>query len=205
MPRDAALATGYSTGGSIQMLAASADVSPEPMLILSADLSVLAMNAASRRLLPDLRCGLPLDEHLHPSGLEFEGTPLGEAIRIVARKSAEDRPARLLVRRSPADTERLAFFMRLPGGAGVDGWTMAIEGSAAREDLVELRAKAREAAHSLNNVVMTAVGNVSLARLPSTSPSDASRLLDAAERNLLQVRDVTRSLQAVARKDITGA
>lgn len=171
-------------------------------MVLADDLVLLHLNAAAERFLGVTHAtGRNLGDFLKPSGLEFDGNTLEQAIdQTSARTGAAQ--FRLMVRKNAGDAERILFLCRLPVSASRAVWSAAVEGSVAREDLVELRAKAREVAHSLNNVVMTAVGNVSLARLYAAQPPESTKHLDSAERNLLQVREITRELQIIAKKDI---
>jgi signal transduction histidine kinase len=174
------------------------------MLLMNNAFRIVSHNLAAVRFFDsDGLVGKDLPDLLITSGMEFEGTPLIEAIDIVVQRSAPAGLIKLQVRRSKSDAERLLVLQPLTEAGPGLAWSAAVEGSNSREDLVQLRAKAREAAHSLNNVVMTAVGNVSLARLRLGNASEeATRHLDAAERNLLQVRDITRDLQQIAKKDL---
>lgn len=177
-------------------------VCPEPMVVLKDDLVVLGHNFAAGRFLGSMQLvGRQLGDFLKPSGLEFDGSKLGPTVAIIAARITSGGAVRVLVRRDDEDLERLLFLNRLDL-QGAPAWAASIEGATAREDLLELRSKSRESAHALNNVVMTAVGNVSLARLYATQPAELVKHLDSAERNLLQVRDITRDLQMVAKKDI---
>jgi hypothetical protein len=141
--------------------------------------------------------GRSLTSYLITSGVEFEGIPIPDALEVLRTRTPPGQPFKLQVRRNVDDLERLLICM-----SASEAWAVCIEGAHAREDLVSLRAKAREAAHALNNVVMTAVGNVSLARMRAGGSPEVVSHLDSAERNLLQVRDITRDLQKVARKDL---
>lgn len=177
---------------------------PEPVILLSASLEVLALNPASERLFSGTATvGRVVNELVTPSGLEFDGVPFSKALETLLKRSGQSTDAvKLLVRKKGSELERIAVLRSLADVGGQVAWVVCIEGAIARDDLIELRSKARESAHSLNNVVMTAVGNVSLARLFLTQPNEVKKHLDSAERNLLQVRDITRDLQIVAKKDI---
>jgi hypothetical protein len=191
--------------GAAGWLARLLEAVPEPAFFLTDELQVLHPNAAAVRFFSLVAPACPpLGELLQCSGVEFEGVPLPEALGALAGREPAGGLLRFQVRRGGEDAERLIFLSRVEGLAPVV-WSCCVEGGVAREDLVQLRAKAREAAHAVNNVAMKAVGNVSLARMRASAMKEVVASLDAAERNLLEMREITRELQQIAKKELPAS
>jgi hypothetical protein len=179
--------------------------SPDPALLLDTRGGILVANAAAElffRRAP--LTGAHIDQFLKPGGLDLQDVPVsGQYGKIL---SAESRASsKLVVRRIDEELDRLLFISPLAGESGPCGAIAIVEGGLAHEDLVQLRAKAREVAHGLNNIVMTAIGNLSLARVYARQPEELQKQLVAAEANLMKVSELTRSLQQVAKKDLPSA
>lgn len=179
--------------------------SPDPALVVDTRGAILTANTAAEHFFRrSPLTGSTLDQFLKSGGLDLEGTPV--TLQYTQGLQADGVSVRkLVVRRIDEELDRLLFISPLAGEGGPCGAIVIVEGGLAHEDLVQLRSKAREVAHSLNNIVMTAIGNLSLARVYARQPEELQKQLAAAEANLMKVSDLTRGLQQVAKKDLPSA
>lgn len=172
---------------------------PDPILVLSEELTVTHLNAPAAALLgapAEMIVGTPLKDHLPPSASEVHSGALEQALQAGAPHSFQ-------LHLEFGDTWWQARAFPRPGEILLllQDVTAQKRATAEAERLSRLEALshlARGFTHDFNNLLTILMGNLALART-QTGPGELMRLLEEAESATQRARDLVEQLTTFAK------